>query len=345
LSQEVTVSAGRFPWVPAFEERYGVDKASWRALIDAVFPTATSLDSVVLALSYCKARRLDPFKRPVHIVPMYDKNRGGTVDTIWPGIGELRTTAVRTGAFGGRDAAVFGPTITKKFGTEEIEHPEWCEVVIYRMVAGHRAACHGPRVYWRETYAPKRHDDPTPNSMWKKRPFGQIEKCAEAGALRAAFPEEIGNEYTADEMEGKVIEGRFEHVQSAPIATTQPTQNKLAAFGQNNGAGKPAETASSTAAPEGSSSAPAPFDAEVAPSRVKAIVEAFGLVRDRKSYNGHVKTNAFFLGQLDEHWPEGKDQIITAMKAAEDQLAGGPRADVQERSHAPTSARTSEVAK
>ena len=41
--------------------------------------------------------------------------------------------------------------------------------------------------------------------MWQQRPYGQLGKCAEAAALRKAFPEEIGNDYTAEEMEGKVI--------------------------------------------------------------------------------------------------------------------------------------------
>ena len=44
-----------------------------------------------------------------------------------------------------------------------------------------------------------------PNDRWKRSPFGQIEKCAEAAALRLAFPEEIGNDYAAEEMEGQSI--------------------------------------------------------------------------------------------------------------------------------------------
>ena len=39
--------------------------------------------------------------------------------------------------------------------------------------------------------------------MWSNRPVGQLEKCAEAGALRRAFPEEIGNALAAEEMEGQ----------------------------------------------------------------------------------------------------------------------------------------------
>ena len=35
--------------------------------------------------------------------------------------------------------------------------------------------------------------------MWQKRPRGQLDKCAEAAALRGAFPEEIGDEFTSDE--------------------------------------------------------------------------------------------------------------------------------------------------
>jgi hypothetical protein len=42
--------------------------------------------------------------------------------------------------------------------------------------------------------------------MWTKRPYGQIAKCAEAQALRKAFPEMTGSQPTADEMEGKPLD-------------------------------------------------------------------------------------------------------------------------------------------
>ena len=57
---------------------------------------------------------------------------------------------------------------------------------------------------WTENYATQKRDSLAPNAMWLKRPYGQIAKCAEAQALRKAWPE-IGSEPTAEEMEGKEI--------------------------------------------------------------------------------------------------------------------------------------------
>lgn len=195
-----TISPPRLPYHPQIEERFGVDRASWKALVEAIFPTATSTESVILALSYCRARKLDPFKRNVHIVPIWNKQLGRMVDTIWPGIGELRTTAFRTGEYAGRDKAEFGPTISKRIGQGEVNFPEWCQVTVYRSVKGERVAFAGPQVYWEETYATVSRNDDSPNEMWATRTRGQIEKCAEAAALRAAFPEEVGSDYIPEEL-------------------------------------------------------------------------------------------------------------------------------------------------
>ena len=228
------IAPPRLPFHPAIEERFGVDRASWKALVEAIFPNATTIESVILALSYCRARKLDPFKRNVHIVPIWNKQLGRMVDTIWPGIGELRTTAFRTGEYAGRGQTIFGPTITQKVGNLEVTFPEWAQVSVFRVVKGQRVEFAGPKVYWLETYATYKRDDDTPNEMWGNRPFGQIEKCAEAAALRAGFPEEVGTEYIAEEVQhsrskqventaglGALKEGRgsFRDTDQAPAET------------------------------------------------------------------------------------------------------------------------------
>lgn len=215
----------RLPFHPAIEERFGVGKAEWKALVEAVFPLATSVDSVILALSYCKARKLDPFKRNIHIVPIWNKQLNKMVDTVWPGIGELRTTAFRTGQYAGRGETVYGPDITKKVGNVEVTFPEWAQVTVQRLVEGKLVNFAGPRVYWLETYAHAGRNDVSPNSMWARRTRGQIDKCAEAAALRSAFPEEIGNEYTNDE----VGQGQFSDAINTTATPKAPVEDGRAA--------------------------------------------------------------------------------------------------------------------
>ncbi|MBN2312336.1 MAG: phage recombination protein Bet [Sedimentisphaerales bacterium] len=197
------INGPRLPYHPAVEERFGIDRASWKALVEAIFPAAQSTESVILALSYCRARKLDPFKRCIHIVPIWDGQKRAYVDTVWPGIGELRTTAHRTKNYAGRDKTEFGPLQTQEWEGKdkktkeayrvEVTFPEWAQVTVYRLVNGQRVAHAGPQVFWLETFGEDRNG--APNSMWRKRPRGQIDKCAEAAALRSAFPEEVGNEY------------------------------------------------------------------------------------------------------------------------------------------------------
>ena len=187
--------------VANYEER-GLSAAEWRVLRDAIFPSAESDEAVCMAVDYCKARGLDIFKKPVHIVPIWDKKKGRLVETVWPGIAELRTTAARTGDYAGKDAPEWGPDKTQQFDSNvTVTFPEWCRVTVHKIVHGHRVGYTG-EVYWIETYASKGKAN-TPNEMWRKRARGQLAKCAEAEALRAAFPEEIGGEHSAEEMEGQ----------------------------------------------------------------------------------------------------------------------------------------------
>lgn len=223
-SQAVAVfHPARLPYHDAIEQRFGVDRGQWRVLTDAIFPAAQSVDAIVIALSYCKQRGLDIFKRPVHIVPMWDSKKGATVETVWPGISELRTTASRTGQYAGCDEAEFGPFKTDTFTgrakqwdkekgamawqdlSAAVTYPEWCRITIYRMIGGQPRKFVGPKVLWKESFATIGGSD-VPNKMWQERPEGQLEKCAEAAALRRAFPEDIGNELTAEEMQGRTVQ-------------------------------------------------------------------------------------------------------------------------------------------
>ncbi len=244
----------RLPYHPAIEERFGLDKGTWKVLVEAIFPAAKSVDAIVMALSYCKSRGLDIMKRPVHVVPMWDSARGAMVETIWPSISELRTTASRTKGYAGCDEAEFGAMETKKFegrakqwengrsDWKDIEatvtFPKWCRITVYRVVDGQRCKFVGPKVVWEESYATIG-NSAVPNTMWQERPEGQLEKCAEAAALRRAFPEEIGNELTAEERIGRNVHDLSVDIPAVTDAAT--TANKDAGPPRAITATKPAE--------------------------------------------------------------------------------------------------------
>lgn len=187
----------------------GIDMPTYYALENA-FPGALPA-SQLMAYHYCMARKLDILKKPVHIMSMQvtDKATGKKFyrDVIYPGIAENRITAARTGLLAGIDEPVFGDdidtvsTVADNGNTTTMKAPKTAKVTVYKMVNGQRCAFTHIE-YFEEAVA--RVYAGGINSMWRKRPHGQLAKCAEAGALRKAFPEELGGEPTAEEMMGRV---------------------------------------------------------------------------------------------------------------------------------------------
>lgn len=174
-------------------------------LQSSIYPGA-SVPSIKMVTAYCKAANLDPMQKPVHIVPMWDKNARQMRDVIMPGIGLYRTQAARSNALAGISKGVFGELVTMDLDGQKITFPESCEVTVKRLMPNGAIAEYTAEEFWLENYATAGKDSNAPNTMWKKRSRGQLKKCAEAQALRMAFPEMIGSAPTNDEMEGKALE-------------------------------------------------------------------------------------------------------------------------------------------
>ena len=174
-----------------------------QVLQSSLYPGAEPA-SIKMVLGYCKAAGLDPMRKPVHIVPMWDSKARKTRDVTMPGIGLYRTDAARTGEHVGTDEPVFGPMVEYDLSGTKVTVPEWCKVTVYRLKNGLKCA-YTATEYWIENYATASKDTTAPNTMWRKRGRGQLAKCTEAQALRKGFPE-VGNQPTADEMEGKVMD-------------------------------------------------------------------------------------------------------------------------------------------
>lgn len=201
-------------------DHYGLNEAQWQLLIDNLYPSANTLDGVLLALAYCKANNLNIWRKPVHIVPMWSKAKREYVEQVWEGYNSFLTIAHRTDSFAGMDEPEFGPdktvTFTARFerrnSNEPIErqvtvtYPEWCVVRVYRLTKNGRFPYPG-KVHWRQTFATTYTVDGNefPTEMWIKRAHDQLAKCATVAGLRLAFPEEMPA-YCAEEMSGRVID-------------------------------------------------------------------------------------------------------------------------------------------
>ena len=197
-----------------------------RVLQNSLYPGARP-ESVALALSWCRATGRDPMKKPIHIVPMWVKDaetgQGGMRDVLMPGIGTYRTDAARTGLYAGKSEPEFGPDVTKNLGGVTVTYPKWCRVTVFKMV-GSEARPFPATEFWTENYATAKKDTDAPNAMWRKRPYGQLAKCAESQALRMAFPDETGNTNTIEEMEGKTFDGMTLDAQAEPAP--QPARTR-----------------------------------------------------------------------------------------------------------------------
>lgn len=192
------------------------------ATLRASFYPGASDESVINVLEYCRAAKLDPMQRPVHIVPMWDAKTGKTRDTIMPGVNFHLTAAERNGCAGIGEPE-YGPDVTEVLGEERITYPAWCKIKVYRQIDGGRIAEFVG--YERFTECVSTNKKGTPNAMWKKRPYGMLAKCAMSQALRKGFPS-VAGAYTAEEMAGKAIGEEFddcvvnesEAVKPSPIA-------------------------------------------------------------------------------------------------------------------------------
>jgi len=159
-------------------------------LRDTICKGATP-NELSLFVHACKRLGLDPFMRQVHAVKRWDSDLNRESMTIQTGIDGYRLIADRSGKYmPGKEATfvydekkqlISATAYVKKLGPDDV----WHEVAA--------------TVYYDEYVAKKK--DGSPIKMWKEKPHIMLAKCAEAQALRRAFPAELSGIYTNDEME------------------------------------------------------------------------------------------------------------------------------------------------
>ncbi len=164
-------------------------------------------------LAYCltvaRARNLDPFQKQVYFTKRRQRVGDNWVEKVEvePTIAGYESIADRTGELDGEDPPVWcgEDGVWHDVWLSDVDPPVAAKFTLYRKnrsrpfyaVAKFSEYC-------------QRTKEGKATQMWAKMPANQLLKCAEAKALRKAFPTELGGLYTKEEMEQADNASRFD---------------------------------------------------------------------------------------------------------------------------------------
>lgn len=139
-------------------------------------------------IEVARLRGLNPITRQIHFVKRWDNDKNRYVWAYQTSIDGLRSIAERTGLYDGQDEP--------DFERDAKGAPMACRVRVYRKDVSRAFV---GVAYFTEYVQTKKNNEP--NIMWATKPHIMLAKCAEALALRKAFPEDTGGLYTDDEID------------------------------------------------------------------------------------------------------------------------------------------------
>lgn len=157
-------------------------------LIKSQYAKGATDDELRLFLAVCSRTGLDPFRKQIYFIKRWDNKQGREVGSAQTSIDGLRSIAEKTGKYAGNDDPQF----------DDENNPKKATVTVYKIVEGIRVPFTAT-ARW-DQYVPKDKKGEIIGPFWKKMPHLMLGKCAEALALRKAFPSAMAGIYITEEM-------------------------------------------------------------------------------------------------------------------------------------------------
>lgn len=173
----------------AFEgKQIKITKDEYDTFVSSITTQNPTPAEIKLYLYDCDRRGVHPLDKLIY----FTKRRGRYVPIV--GIDYMRIRAESSGHYAGSDDAEFF-YLDKENGDKNVHRA--AKVTVWKIVDGQR--CPFTATARWEEYRPEDMNAPA-SFMWKKMPHTMLAKCAEALALRKAFPGQLAGLYTSEEM-------------------------------------------------------------------------------------------------------------------------------------------------
>lgn len=175
------------------------------SLIRDMYGNGASETEFRVFLEVCRARRLNPLTKQIHFVSRYDSDKSRNVWSAQVSIDGLRAIAERTGKYDGQDEPEFeyeGKDRSLVLAKVKVYRKDWSRPAV--------------GVARFSEYAQRKRDGGLTH-MWATKGHIMIAKCAEALALRKAFPEDLSGLYVDEEM-GDPQQAQNEQRRSVSVA-------------------------------------------------------------------------------------------------------------------------------